>query len=150
MESFHNQSEKIEANDRTIPRTTRAIASFDLKNNIAKSFFSWLTGSGGGCKSDRQAQQIVSRCLKFLKFCCEDEEELTFGIVDFSLCSPNLLFKFVDTMQDEWKLGHAGRIGYLDAIAELADFRKVNGASETVWRGLSTAENGPANSILTL
>ena len=33
-----------------------------------------------------------------------------------------------------------GRIGYLDAIAELADFRKVNGASETVWRGLSTAE----------
>ncbi|CAH3170699.1 unnamed protein product [Porites lobata] len=84
--------------------------------------------------------QIVSRCLKFLKFCCEDEEELTFGIVDFSLCSPNLLFKFVDTMQDEWKLGHAGRIGYLDAIAKLADFRKVNGASETVWRGLSTAE----------
>ena len=140
MESFHNQSKKIEANDRTIPRATRAIASFDLKNNIAKSFFSWLTGSGGGCKSDRQAQQIVSRCLKFLKFCCEDEEELTFGIVDFSLCSPNLLFKFVDTMQDEWKLGHAGRIGYLDAIAELADFRKVNGASETVWRDLSTAE----------
>ena len=43
-------------------------------------------------------------------------------------------------MQDEWKLGHAGRIGYLDAIAELVDFRKVNGASETVWRGLSTAE----------
>ncbi|CAH3165117.1 unnamed protein product [Porites evermanni] len=52
----------------------------------------------------------------------------------------NLLFKFVDTMQDEWKLGHAGRIGYLDAIAELADFRKVNGASETEWRRLSTAE----------
>ena len=67
-------------------------------NNIAKNFFSWLTGSGGGCKSDRQAQQIVSKCLKFLKFCCEDEEELTFDIVDFSLCSPNLLFKFVDTM----------------------------------------------------
>ena len=132
MESFHNQSEKIEANDRTIPRTTRAIASFDLKNNITKSFFSWLIGSGRGCKSDRQAQQIVSGRLKFLKFCCEDEEELTFGIVDFSLCSPNLLFKFVDTMQDDWKLVHAGCIGYLDAIAELADFRKVNGASETV------------------
>ena len=59
---------------------------------------SWLTGSGGGCKSDRQAHQIVSRCLKFLKFCCEDDEDLTFEIVDFSLCSPNLLFKFVDMM----------------------------------------------------
>jgi len=31
-------------------------------------------------------------------------------------------------------------ISHLDAIAELADFRKVNGASEPVLRGLSTAE----------
>ena len=78
--------------------------------------------------------------MKFLKFCCEDDEDLTFEIVDFSLCSPNLLFKFVDVMQDEWNLGHAGRIGYLDAIAELGDFRKVNGASESVLRGLSCTE----------
>ena len=42
--------------------------------------------------------------------------------------------------QDEWKLGHAGRIGYLDAIAELGDFRKVCGASESVLRGLSSTE----------
>ena len=98
------------------------------------SLLTWLTGSGGGCKSDRQAHQIVSRCLKFLKFCCEDDEDLTFEIVDFSLCSPNILFKFVDMMQDEWNLGHAGRIGYLDAIAELGDFRKVNGASESVFK----------------
>ena len=41
-------------------------------------------------------------------------------------------------MQDDWGLGHAGRIGYLDAIAELADFRKVNGASDVVLRGLSS------------
>ena len=69
---------------------------------------SWLTGSGGGCESDRQAQQIVNRCLKFHKFCGEDEEELTF-----------VKFTFVHTMQNDWELGHAGRIGYLDAIAEL-------------------------------
>ena len=75
------------------------------------------------------AQQIVSKCLKFLKFCCEDKEELKFDIVDFSLCSPNLLFKFVDTMQDDWNLGPAGRIGYLDATAELVDYRKVNGGN---------------------
>ena len=71
------------------------------------------------------AVNVISKCLKFLKFCYEDEEELTFDIVDFSLCSLNLLFKFVDTMQDDWKLGHAGRIGYLDAIAELGDYRKL-------------------------
>ena len=49
-----------------------------------------------------------------------------------------------------WELGHAGRIGYLDAIAELADFRKVNGASDVVLRGLSStemSEKGPYNSF---
>ena len=82
-----DETDKCEASDQKItPRKSRAIASFDSTNKIAKNFFSWLTGSGGGCKSDRQAQQIVSKCLKFLKFCCEDEEELTFDIVDFSLC----------------------------------------------------------------
>ena len=46
------------------------------------------------------------------------------------LCSPNLLFNFVDTMQDDyWNLGHAGRIGYLDATAELVHYRKVNGGN---------------------
>ena len=142
IDSLHvDQNNKCEAIEQKIaPRKSRAIASFDPTNNIAKNFFSWLTGSGGGCKSDRQAQKIVSKCLKFLKFCCEDEEELTFDIVDFSLCSPNLLFKFVDTMQDDWNLGHAGRIGYLDAIAELVDYRKVNGASESVLRGLASTE----------
>ena len=50
--------------------------------------------NGSGCKKYRTAQQIVTRCLKFLRFCFEDEEELTIDVVDFSLCSPNLLFKF--------------------------------------------------------
>lgn len=140
IESFDGQAHNNTATDQKTARKMRTVATFDKTSDIAKNFLSWLTGSGGGCKSDRQAQQIVNRCLKFLKFCCEDEEELTFDIVDFSLCSPNLLFKFVDTMQDDWELGHAGRIGYLDAIAELADFRKVNGASDVVLRGLSSTE----------
>jgi len=33
-------------------------------------------------------------------------------------------------MQEKWKLG-VGRVGYLDAIPELGDFRKVNGALES-------------------
>ena len=43
-------------------------------------------------------------------------------------------------MQDDWNLGHAGRIGYLDAIAELVDYWKVNGASESVLTGLTSTE----------
>ena len=140
IEACQQQSNKTDNNDDKSSLKIRRALSFDMSSKIAQDFLSWLTGSGGGCKSDRQAHQIVSRCLKFLKFCCEEDEDLTFEIVDFSLCSPSLLFKFVDMMQDEWNLGHAGRIGYLDAIAEMGDFRKVNGASESVLRGLSCTE----------
>ena len=140
IEACQDQSNKTDSNDDKSSLKIRRALSFDMSSKIAQDFLSWLTGSGGGCKSDRQAHQIVSRCLKFLKFCCEEDEDLTFEIVDFSLCSPSLLFKFVDLMQDEWNLGHAGRIGYVDAIAEMGDFRKVNGASESVLRGLSCTE----------
>ena len=61
------------------PRATskqgaRSIPSFSVSSQIGDAFTKWLTGSGGGYKKDRPAQQIVSRCFKFLKFCCEEEE----------------------------------------------------------------------------
>ena len=139
-EACQQQSNEHDVNDDKAALKIRRPLSFDMSIKIAQDFLSWLTTSGGGCKSDRQAQQIVSRCLKMFADVCKEDEDLTFEIVDFSLYSPNRLFKFVDTMQDEWNLGHAGRIGYLDAIAELGDFRKVNGASESVLRGLSCKE----------
>ena len=118
----------------------RLISSFSASSQFGDSFTKWLTGSGGCYKKDRPAQQIVNRCFKFLKFCCEEEEELNFEVMDFSLCSPSLLFKFIDFLQEECKLGHGGRLGYIDAISELIDFRKVNGASDAVLRNLSATE----------
>ena len=99
-----------------------------------------MTGSGGGCKKDRAAQQIVTRCITFLRICCEDEEELTFDVVNFSLCSPNSLFKFIDYLQDECKLGHGGRLGCIDAISEMIDFRKLHRASDADFRKFSATE----------
>ena len=78
--------------------------------------------------------------IRIYKFCCEEEEELNFEVMDFSLCSPSLLFKFINYLQEEYKLGHGRRLGYIDAISELIDFRKVNGASDGVLRKLSTTE----------
>ena len=46
------------------------------------------------------------------------------------------MFKFIDHLQ-EYKLGHGGKLGYIDAISEFIDFRKVNGASNGVLRKLS-------------
>ena len=85
--------------------------SFSPSSQIGEPFTTWLSGSGGGYKKDRPAQKIVNRCLKFLKFCCEKEEELNFEVMDFILCSPNLLFKFIDYLQEKCKLGHGGKLG---------------------------------------
>ena len=60
-------------------------------------------------------------------------------MLDFSLCSHSLLFKFIDHLQDECKLGHGGRLGYIDAISEMIDFR-INGVSDAVLRNLSSTE----------
>ena len=56
--------------------------------------------------------------------------------MDFGLCSPSLLFKFIEFLQETCKLVNGGRLGYVDAISELIDFRKVNGASDAVLRKL--------------
>ena len=124
----------------TTKHAVKLLPSFSLSCDIGEVFTKWLTGSGGGYKKHCAAQQIVTRCFKFLRFCCEDEEELTFEVVDFSLCSPNLLFKFIDYLQDECKLGHGGRLGYIDAISEMIDFRKLHGASEAVFQKFSATE----------
>lgn len=120
------------------------VVPFDVQCTIGKQFGKWLTGSGGGCKSERQSLQIIKRSFKYLKYCCDDgdeEEELGWDLVDYSLSSPNFLFKFVDAMQSDWGLGHSGRISYLDSISQLIDFRKVIGvASDAVLRNLTSTE----------
>ena len=50
------------------------------------------------------------------------------------------MFKFIDFLQDECKLGHGGRLGHIDAISDLMDFRKINGASDAVLRNLTATE----------
>ena len=57
---------------------------------------------------------------------------VTFEVMEFGLCSPSLLFELIDFLQENCKLGNGGRLGYVDAISELIDFRKVNGASDAV------------------
>ena len=55
--------------------------TFQVSSQIGELFTKWLTGSGGGCEKDRAAQQIAKRCFQFLKFCCEDEKELSFEVL---------------------------------------------------------------------
>ena len=86
----------------------RSMPSFSSSSQIGKYFTTWLAGSDGGYKKDRPVQQIVNRCLKFLKFCCEEEEELHLEVMDFSLCSPSLLYKFLTIYERSASLDMAG------------------------------------------
>lgn len=117
------------------------IPTFPVSCVIGDAFLKWLTGCGGGGKSFRDAKQTLSRVFKFLKFCCEDEDEVSYNIIDFSISSPVMLFKFIDALQDEYQIGHSGRVGYIDSISELIDFRKVSGTLEdAVLRNVSVTE----------
>ena len=82
----------------TKKHAVKLLSSFSLSCDIGEVLTKWSTGgggSGGGCKKDRTTETIVTRCFQFVRFSCKDEEELTFDVVDFSLCFPNLLVKFI-------------------------------------------------------
>ena len=52
-------------------RARRKVTSLiSLSCDIGEVFTKWLTGSGGGYKKDRVAQQMVTQSFKFLRFCC--------------------------------------------------------------------------------
>ena len=57
--------------------------------------------------------------------------------------SKSVVHEFIDYLQDEFKLGHRGRFGYIAAISELLDFRKLHGALEAVLRKFSSTELYP-------
>ena len=46
----------------------------------------------------------------------------------------------LDYLQDACRLGNGGRLGYIDAISEMIEFRKLHGASEAVFRKFSATE----------
>ena len=44
-------------------------------------------------------------------------------MVDYCLGSSNLIYQFLDAIENDWKLGHPGRLSYLNALHDLMDFR---------------------------
>ena len=90
---FSNENTIQDQTSETTKYTVKLLPSFSLSCDISKVFTKCLTGSsGGGCKKDRAAQQVVTRCL----------------------CSPNLLFKFIDYLQDQCQPGQGKRLCYID------------------------------------
>ena len=66
--------------------------------------------------------------MKFLRFCFEDnsdDDDVTMQMVDYCLGSANLICLFLDVMKNDWKLGHSGRLSYLNALHDLMDFESL-------------------------
>ena len=105
------------------------VLSFSTSTIVAAEFQYWLESTAGGGKAKSQAAQVCSRAMKFLRFCYEDnsdEDDVTTQMVDYCLGSANLICQFLDAMENDWKLGHSGRLSYLNALHDLIDFRKFS------------------------
>lgn len=118
-------------NKYTLPQRTKTttMPMFQKTCKIGVNFKGWLKSPGGGGKSETQADQILSRVLKYLKFCCKDvfaSWDIPENVVDYCLGSLTMLSDFVDHLQNDWKMGNPGVIGYMNAIGHILDHRRSN------------------------
>ena len=112
-----------------------------VNEGIGKDFVSWLSSACGGGVAEKQAKQQSVRIMKFLKYCSEDDEdEVSRDFVDYCIGSPCLVSKFIEHSREEWSLTSSAQINYLQAIADMIDFRKFEGAAQSSARSFSLTE----------
>ena len=116
-----------ETTGKRVRSTTSAMPMFSKSCNIAVSFSRWLCSPGGGGKGAIQSDQLVCKVLKYLKFCCNDVSvswEVSTSVVNYCMGSVSMISDFVTYPQEEWKLGNAGIIGYMNSLSHMLDFRR--------------------------
>ena len=83
----------------------------------------WLQCPGGGGKGESQADQLLCKVLKYLKYCCADVSlpwDIPESVVDYCLGSVTMISDFVGY----WSLKSSGVTGYMNALGHLFDFRR--------------------------
>ena len=130
----------------TQPKGCKTVPGCSTDNDFARSFSKWLQSSCGGGKSLKQSDISVSRALKFIMFCCdengdgEDDVLNSPNLIDYALGSPQLLTKFVDSLKEKWGLGQSAQISYVASISDLLDFRKFNCPPASVLQNFAVTE----------
>ena len=78
--------------------------------------------------------------MKFLKFCCCQDEELTSSCLDCCLGCPRLITDFAEVLKNEWKIENSAQLSYLHALSDVIDFRKAHEASADALRNFGISE----------
>ena len=109
---------------------TANMPTFTKDCSVALNFINWLCSPGGSGKTIDQANQICAKVLKYAKFCCHDVPPswvLTKTVMEYCICSVTLIDSFIKYLQNEWKVGKAGVIGYLNSLSHYLDFQRCEG-----------------------
>ena len=60
--------------------------------------------------------------------------------IDFCVGSTENVSCFLDTLQNEWRIGNSGQISYIHALIDLIDFRKLTGVSSAILHNFAVVE----------
>ena len=92
---------------------------------VGVNFKKWLQSPGGGGKGESQADQLLCKVLKYLKYCCADVSiswNIPESVVDCCLGSVTMISDFVEYLQTDWSLKSSGVTGYMNPLRYLLDF----------------------------
>ena len=121
---FHTRTSNYQLPTRV---KTSNMPSFKKTCVVGVNFKKWLQSPGGGGKGESQADQLLCRVLKYLKYCCADVSpswEVPDSVVDYCLGSVTMISEFVEHLQTDWLLKSAGVTAYMNALGHLLDYRR--------------------------
>ena len=121
---------------------TRTIPSFTKDTPLGDKIVNWLQSMAGGDKSKSVANQALSKSLKYIRFYSEDfmDEEVTESNIDYCLGSTSHIYRFFDYLEKDFDVSASGRIGYINVLFYLMDFRKFKGLNFDTLQNFSIVE----------
>ena len=109
---------------------------------FAEQFLRWISSNAGGGRTKSYGEQIVSRTLKFLKFCQDEfsEDDLLGNSADYYVGTVENIRRFLELLEKEHNASSSCQLGYINSLFELIDYRKFQGLSAAVLQNFSIVE----------
>ena len=124
---------------------TSTIPSFTKDTLFGHEIVNWLQSMAGGGKSKCLTNQVLSKSLKYVRFCSEDflDEEVTESNIDYCLGSTSHIYRFFDYLEKDFDFSASVRIGYINALLDVMDFRKSKRLNFDTLQNFSIVEIYP-------